>query len=122
MLTEWYLAQENLVLSFALVRMGLEDTVYVEAVNAVTNDFGIVNTQVGADGELRFIDWAEGPYLLRTTITTEKRPDPFSLKEKERSLMHCMHLTVLKGHRVHAVFRVHQLQGSEGPRGFPRCS
>ena len=95
------LDQEDVTLSFTLIRIDGNVNVYQETVGATTNEFGIVNALVGEDGELLTIPWEDGPYLLRTVITTDD--DGFSLiTERE--------LTAVP-------YALYALNGTEGPQG-----
>ncbi len=60
---------ENITLGVSILQGAFDGPqVFSESHDAMTNDFGLVNLQIGSLGDLSVIDWSEGPFFIEISL------------------------------------------------------
>jgi len=67
------LSEQNVGLRITILQGDISgETVYEETFSSTTNEFGLVNLEIGTGqnqtGEISAIDWSQGPYFIKTGI------------------------------------------------------
>ena len=81
--------------------------VYVETTTATTNQFGLINLQIGANGDLSTVNWGSGPKYLEVDIDPNGGNNFTSMGTSQLVSV------------PYALFSANSLAGPQGPTGAP---